>query len=333
MTYIILFEKPLGKSEGLQDVNAFFYVKDVDEYPVYAITIPTADAYPVRGDLYLPLSGAKAIVLLCHGFKGYKTWGFLPYLSEKLRQAGVAALSLDMSFNGTFSSQDSPRATRAGNGGMQKPLYERPDLFERNTLKREYHDLLFAVRYISEGGLKNHLRTPLSIGLFGHSRGGITAMLNAIEQPAVEALCTWSVTDDPDFFTAEQKKKWRHEGKYYFVDSTDGTRLGVDIDYLDDLEENHDFYHLAERASELRVPHLIVHGKVDMVVPVDCALILHHAEQQLKQKRLLVLQTGHTFGIPYPPPALPTPPSTALKQATEETVLWFSTILGAGSSS
>jgi dienelactone hydrolase len=296
--------------------------------PSHTVDIPSADAHPVRGDLYLPASGgADGIVLLCHGFKGHKSWAFFPYVAKKLSEAGLAALSLDMSFNGTFPAPVGDSATAKTDS---TPRYCRPDLFERNTIKREYHDLKHVIHHVTEGGLRKYIEEPLPIGLFGHSRGGVAAILNAVEQPEVRVLCTWSVIDDPDFFTREQKEKWRREGKYHFVDSTDGTQLAVGVDYLDDLEENHDVYLLRERVKELQVPHLIVHGKADMIVGVECALTLHQAEQQLRHKQLLLLQTGHTFGVPHPAPPRLSEPSTALKHATDETVAWFKTHLQGG---
>jgi len=293
------------------------------------IEIPTADDHPVWGDLYLPTTGsAQGIVLLCHGFKGYRTWGFLPYVAECLREAEIAALSLDMSFNGTLPLPD--RAARRGSGRAAPSRYVRPDLFEQNTLAREHADIRHAVRFVTEGGLREHIGAPLLIGLFGHSRGAIAATLNAIERPEVRALCTWSAIDDPDNFTPEQKQRWRRDGVYTFTESTGGKSLGIGLGYLDDLEENRDYYFMRDRVKELRVPHLIVHGQADMTVPVECAFNLHGAEKQLRHKQLVVLHTGHTFGIPYPEPELLTRPSAALLRATNETVAWFKTHLYGG---
>jgi pimeloyl-ACP methyl ester carboxylesterase len=230
-----------------------------------------------------------------------------------------------MSLNGTLPEPDGSR--RNAPGRVAGSRYVRPDLFERNTLAREHADILSAVRFVAEGGLRNHIRSAFLIGLYGHSRGAIAATLAAIERPEVRALCTWSAIDDPNNFTPKQKQRWRREGVYAFTEATGGTRLGIGVGYLDDLEENHGYYLMRERVRELRVPHLIVHGQADMTVPVECALSLHQAERQLRQKQLVVLQTGHTFGVPYPEPGVLTRPSSALKRATSETVAWFKTHL------
>jgi dienelactone hydrolase len=282
------------------------------------IEIPTGDAHPVRGDVYVPPGGnAHGVVVLCHGFTGYKTWGFLPFLADALRNAGMVAISLDMSHNGTFPDPDGGRRKDA------KTLYVRPDLFEKNTLRREYDDMGHVIRFVADGGLAPKIKGPIRIGLFGHSRGGITATLNAIDHPEVAVLATWSTIDDPDRFSDGQKERWRRDGVFAFETLADGTRLNIGLSHLDDLEENHDFYLLRDRVSELKVPHLVVHGKADLAVPFEAALRLHEAEHHLRDKELLVLQTGHTFGLEPTKKAPVKKPPRALSQAVEETVKWF----------
>lgn len=290
------------------------------ELTTQTIDIPTSDDYPVRGDLYLPPTGeVRGIVLLCHGFKGFRTWGFFPYLATRLRDAGLAALALDMSHNGTL-----PASADAADGS-----YVRPDLFLRNTLARECGDLGHAIGFITGGGLSDEISGPLQIGLFGHSRGSVATTLSAIDYPEITVLATWSAIDDPDFYTRKQKERWREKGILEFVEAG-GVSLGLGIDYLNDLEENHEKYFLRERMKDLNVPHLIAHGQADIVTGVEHAIRLHAAEGHLRHRELLVLQTGHTFGIPYPTPVPLSEPGAALERATDETVAWFERFLQEG---
>lgn len=289
--------------------------------PVRTVEVAGGELPPIRADLYLPGTGvSNGVVVLCHGLKGYKTWGFFPYLAERLCGKGLAALSMDMSLNGTYPAD--------GDSGSGR-IYVRPDLFERNTLQREYLDVQAVVRMLAEGGLRGDIGDRSAIGLFGHSRGGVPCILNALEMPAVQALCTWSTTDDPDFYTKKQKERWRRDGVYAFTDA-EGTRLGLGIDYLNDLEENHDFYRLVDRVVRLKTPHLIVHGASDVVIPMESASALHDAETELEHKRLVVMRTGHTFGLPYPAPDPVEKPPAALVSAADETADWFAKHLSEG---
>ncbi|MEE9269941.1 MAG: hypothetical protein V3V49_06735 [Candidatus Krumholzibacteria bacterium] len=313
------------------------------EKAVHTIEVPTGDDFPVYGDLYMPASGSPlGIVVLTHGFKGYRTWGFFPYLARSLRDAGMAAFAMDFSHNGRSAgggpaereAQEPSAGTAEGHtAGSSDPTaaspYPHPGLFSRNTIRREIDDLAAVIRYIEDGGLGDYFASPPPIGLHGHSRGGVVAILNTLEHPEVNAVCTWATPDDPDTFTTAQKEKWRRKGVYDFVLAEDGIPLSVSVAYLDDLEGNHAAYHVAERARALRVPLLVVHGEADMVVPVAGARRLHAAPESLDDKRLLILRTGHSFGLAYPySPASTT--SQALTDAVAETVDWFKTHFASG---
>lgn len=285
------------------------------------IEIPTPDGAAVRGDLYLPRERTPTgVVILCHGFKGYKTWGFFPYLAGRIRDAGMAALAIDFSLNGTFpdeSARESPETTPQGT------RYTRPDLFRMNTVAREIQDLAAALHSLSRDGFGGRIDPASPVGLFGHSRGGVSAILNALENERVGALCTWSTPDHPDHFTARQKEIWRRCGEYDFTDAIDGARLALSAAYLDDIETHRDEYDLLRRVGDLRVPHLIVHGEMDLAVPVRCAHALHDAERKLCDKKLVIVRTGHTFGVSDPPGLDADDPPRAMVEASDVTVEWF----------
>jgi len=305
--------------------------------PVDTIEIPAADGFAVRGDLYLPAGQPPSgIVILCHGFKGYKSWGFLPYLAARLSAAGIAAYSIDFSFNGTFpeirdtEDEAGARHARARGAPSKKTRYRRPDLFRDNTLKREHDDLARVLQFVDENGLGRRVGPGTPLGLFGHSRGGVSAFLNALENDRIGALCTWAAPDHPDHFTPKQKTRWRQNGEYDFTGAKDETRLCLSSRYLDDLEMNRDVYDLRRRADELRVPHLIVHGKVDLVVAVARAQSLHEAERGLRDKRIVILRTGHTFGVTDSFGVAPDERPRPLVEASDVTADWYARYLKKG---
>lgn len=282
-------------------------------HPIETIEFPTADGFVIRGDLHTPPDGSRSgLVILCHGFKGYRTWGFFPFLAGRLADAGLAALAIDFSFNGDL-------------GGAA-----RPDLFRRNTIRRERSDLDTVLRPIAHERLGGLLGGRVPVGLFGHSRGAVVATLAACENDAIGALCTWSCPVHPDHFTAAQKERWRRQGEYDFTDSRGGTRLALSTEYLDDLEANHDAYDVVRRVASLRVPHLIVHGEADLAVSAGDASALHDAEKELRDKRLLVLRTGHTFGVTDDGVISLDNAPQALAEACYATVKWFTHHFGKG---
>ena len=292
------------------------------------IEIPTGDGFAVRGDLYTrPGEKRPGIVVLCHGFKGYRDWGFFPFVAGRLTEVGLTALAIDFSFNGTFPP---PKDGVLSLLERMRTPYVRADLFRRNTIRRERSDLETVLRAIARDGLGGRIDSASPVGLFGHSRGAVVATLTARENDAVAALCTWSCPVHPDHFTAAQKARWRQSGEYAFTDARDGTRLALSTDYLDDLEAHRDAYDVLRRVADLQTPHLIVHGEADLVVRVGEARALHEAEKELHDKRLLIIRTGHTFGVTDDLETDMYKTPHALAEACDATVEWFAHYLEKG---
>jgi dienelactone hydrolase len=317
MPYMIMWGKELGKRDRAGWMLALLrpnhYCHRMPARRIETIAIPTEDGFAVRGDLYLPVPGEIAgIVVLCHGFKGYRTWGFFPFLAGRLAGAAVAALAIDFCLDGDL-------------GGVA-----RPDLFRRDTIRREIADLETVLSAIARNGLGGRVDRRKPLGLFGHSRGAVAATLAACDDEGVGALCTWSCPVHPDHFTPAQKERWRRKGEYDFTDTRDGARLALGIDYLDDLEASRDDYDLVRRVAGLRAPHLIVHGELDLAVGVGSARALYDAETSSDDKRLVIVRTGHTFGVTGDLDASSTDTPRALIEASDVTVDWFTRHFGKG---
>jgi dienelactone hydrolase len=276
------------------------------------LEIPTGDDHPVWADLYLA-TGRRAggrsggLVILCHGMKGYRRWGFIPRLAESLSGVGLAALAIDFSHNGAAG----------GDGGKSGgPVYPHPELLRKNTLDRERRDLAAAIRWARAGG-DGCAGLDTRIGLWGHSRGGTSVLLNALDDPAgIAAVATWSAVAHADIYTPRQKERWRDTGEYDWLETDSGEHLAMGVCFLDDLEERGEEYSLAERSADLAVPHLIVHGEIDLVIPVANAHRFAAAPARA-EKKLVLLRAGHTYGIGRSPDPEP------LRRAIEITVDWF----------
>ncbi|MGH7538277.1 MAG: alpha/beta hydrolase family protein, partial [Gemmatimonadales bacterium] len=55
-----------------------------------------ADGGPLRGDVRAA-GGDRPAVVICHGFKGFKDWGYFPKAAERLARSGFAAVSFNFS--------------------------------------------------------------------------------------------------------------------------------------------------------------------------------------------------------------------------------------------
>ena len=123
----------------------------------------------------------RPVVVLVHGFKGFKDWGFFPYLADRLAQAGHVAIRVNFSLNGI---------------GDEPGEFTRLDLFEQNSISQEMDDLNFLLDVLHREELREAGRIDrYRLGLVGHSRGGAVSLLVAAQNTTVSALATWSAVE------------------------------------------------------------------------------------------------------------------------------------------
>jgi dienelactone hydrolase len=295
--------------------------------PTPVITIPTRDAHPVVADWYAPNGadhgGVERVVVMSHGFKGHRRWGFLPIVAVRLQLKGFGVLAIDFSHNGHVPADGSVVEEVAD-------AFVAPELFRANTIARELDDLSHVLSWLRDpmgGGFLLGLSPNVAIGLWGHSRGGVISILTALEDTGIAALATWSALAHPDHYTERQKELWRTKGELAFTDYASGTPLALGPEFLHDIEQRRDVYAAGARAQDLAMPHLIVHGEHDPTVPVADSYRFYDTPTIRADKKLLRLLTGHTYGYDDGRIA-----SEALDNAIKATVEWFETYLRATSS-
>lgn len=264
---------------------------------------------PIRGDIRRPEGEPpETAVVVVHGFKGFKDWGFFPHLARELARAGHTAVTFDFSLNGTAAGADDLADLEA---------------FARNTFSRELEELRWLLRLVGQGELVPG-PPPRELGLLGHSRGGGTAALAAREEPAVRSLVTWAPVATFDRWDVATKARWRASGRTHTRNARTGQDLPLDRTLLQDLEENWGRLDVEAAAREVEVPWLVVHGTEDDSVPDGEGEALAEAAPQGRLAR--VEGAGHTFGAAHPLGA----PPPHLECAIRATISHFARTLSAG---
>jgi len=241
------------------------------------------DGARLRADILLP-EGPPPIsaVLLVHGFKGFKDWGFFPHTAAALAADGHAAVSLNFSLNGV---------------GSRPTEFTELDAFGRNTLSRELDELLLVLRALREPGLLP--LPPQRIGLLGHSRGGGDAVLAAAEA-GVDALVTWAAVATFDRWSDETKAEWRKEGRIFVLNGRTGQQMPLDLSLLEDFEANRERLDVEAAAARVKAPWLILHGDEDEAVASRDARRLAQCAGTSGARLHFVEGGGHTFGAVHP---------------------------------
>lgn len=237
----------------------------------------------IRADIRRPAAAApRTAVIVAHGFKGFKDWGFFPLLCDRLALDGHLVVSFNTSLNGV------------GPGLLG---FTDLDAFGRNTVSREVEDLHWMVDRTLEGTWSEG-RRPDALGLVGHSRGGGNAIIVAAERVEVSSLVTWAAVSTFHRWSAEQERDWADTGVTYILNARTGQEMPLYRSVQDDLRANSERFDVLAAAGRLRAPWLVVHGAEDATVPPEEARRLAEAGPAAD---LLVLEgSGHTFEAVHP---------------------------------
>ena len=227
-------------------------------------------------------TSSRPAVVVLHGFKGFKDWGMFPPLAERLGRGGFTAVTLNLSGSGVDDTGE----------------FSLPERFAHNTFTAELTDVGRVVDALVQGRLG--VSPPSSLGLVGHSRGGGIAVLHTARDPRINALVTWSAISTVDRWPAAKRAEWRAAGLEEIENKRTGQLLPLYPDVLDDIERNRAALDIATAASAIRVPWLIVHGRIDESVPLEEAERLVAAAPAASTRFLPIEHGGHTFGAAHP---------------------------------
>lgn len=270
---------------------------------IHRFRIPGHGGEGILGDLRLADGPARGLVVLLHGFKGFKDWGFFPFLADSIVARGFAVVG----FN----------ASHGGMGEDGGDIFTRLDLFEKSSWSSYRADLDAVLDRIEaregpftavDGGLGG-------VHLVGHSMGGGLAVLHAAGDRRVASVSLLAAVSHVVRFGDEDRRRWRTEGRIAIPNQRTGQTMWLGLDFLDDLERNAGALDIAAAAGAVDVPALIVHGSGDETVPVEEAAALH---SWLPDSRLHVIDgASHSFDEAHPFGG-PGPAMTAVAQHVGE---------------
>lgn len=270
--------------------------------------IEGSDGRKIPVDLHVPEVGNDRVpvIILLHGFKGFKDWGTFPLASEMMSRSGFAVARFNFSWNGT--NPENPTE------------FCEPEQFGRNTFSRELDDLDLVIENLWWTISMQTRIDPERLGLLGHSRGGGTAILKAAQDTRIKAVATWAaVSDFEKRMNPPEVEEWKRKGVADVVNTRTGQVLPMYIDIREDFYANKQKLDIQAATKLLQIPQLIVHGTKDE------AVLLREAEA-LKiwnpfSEFVELHGADHTFGGKHPWNESTLPPDTI--KAVQATVQFF----------
>lgn len=249
-------------------------------------TYTTQAGNAIRMTLYGAESfGDQPCILYLHGFKGFKDWGFVPFVGEYFAKNGLSFLAINFSHNGI---------------GRNPLEFTDLDKFEKNTFSLETSEALEIINLVSHTHFFGKDIND-KLGVLGHSRGGGIALLASSENDNVAAVATWAAVSTFDRYSKKVKQAWRTKGFMEVKNSRTGQVMRMGMGALNDLEKfGKSALHILNKVRKLEKPLLVVHGREDETVPYHEAEHINIYGDPSQTFLRLIPNTGHTFGSTHP---------------------------------
>jgi pimeloyl-ACP methyl ester carboxylesterase len=258
---------------------------------------------PIIGNAHLSVTQPAGVVLVAHGFKGYKDYGMFPRIAETLAGRGFIAHRFNFSHSGMTDAIET---------------FERPDLFERDTWNKQVFDLLAVIDAVDHGALEGR---GLPCVLFGHSRGGVSSLLTAgrhaddLRLARLAGVVTVAAPSSCNPLSDEEADKLLDEGFLVSPSARTGQALRLGKAFLTEQREDPGGHDLLALAGRIICPVLVAHGGKDPTVPAGCADRIAASCGRPTVK--IVAGGDHVFNTPNPlaPEAEPSPQLAELLDA------------------
>jgi uncharacterized protein len=238
--------------------------------------IEGADGGPLRGDLYAAALAGPRAVLLCHGFRGYKDWGFIPLLASTIAAQGTPVAAFNMSGSG-IACPDGAFTER--------------ERFRKSTYAAELGDIHRVARWLHR---RLDSGDPI-LGLMGHSRGGAMALLYAASHPEVRTVVSLAAPSRIGVWPEAAFEAWRDHRPHIVRDFRTRADLELGPEIYDDIVQNGAAYDLHRAAASLTIPYLVVQGDRDRSVPLEEGRRLASWGPRETTELAIIENAGHSF--------------------------------------
>lgn len=235
--------------------------------------IESAEGLPIHGVVESG-DAPERLVFLLHGLKGFKEWGFFPWLGNMLAESGLAVCRFDFSHNGVSGGGDA---------------FDRLDLFETDTYSIQLADLARVIEHVTT--IPELAQLPVS--LLGYSRGAAIALLGAATVPRLASVVTWSGISTLDRWDRATIEAFDRNGFTTILNSRTRQEMRVSRVIYDDYRANAGRLDVLAATRQLDVPLLVVHGAADETVsPHEAAKL---AAAAADASLLMIERATHSF--------------------------------------
>ncbi|MDA0939520.1 MAG: alpha/beta fold hydrolase [Bacteroidetes bacterium] len=251
----------------------------------------------------------NGVVLMVHGYKGFRRWGNWFGVAHKLVEAGWEVVRLDFSHNGHLAPFDGDCLDE--------------EAWSANRYHMEVDEVEFGLAQLSK-----ECEDPVVV--FGHSRGGAIAALGAAQHQRsggkLSGVSMWSPVSDlfSRFPSGKELEEWEARGFVEVVNGRTGQVLHHPFDFFSESQSRKELLDVQNAITSLSCEILVVHGDADEVImPFEGKRIAGWAKSGSYE---LIEGGNHVFGMSHPwPEAREQPP--ALSAALRAQNQWLNHLL------
>lgn len=230
------------------------------------------------------LGEIKGCVIYVHGFKGFKDWGFVPFLANFFSENGFFVITFNFSHNGV---------------GESLIEFDELEKFENNTFSLEIEELNFIIDAYKNGEF--YIEPHSKINIIGHSRGGAISLLTVAKRNDINSLALWASISKIDRFSEVQKNIWKKNGYIEVLNTRTNQLMKLGLPLLEDIEKNiSDSLNIEKAMKKLTIPVLLAHGTDDTSVPILESEELFNWSNKENVRFLKIEGAGHTFNTAHP---------------------------------
>lgn len=284
---MIFHIKHAGKKDSKTNTILDFtgHILHISQGMIKEFKLISSKGNKLRISCYLEESNFSGRTLVfVHGFKGFKDWGFGPYIGNYFSKRGFFTVSFNFSHNGVGDN-----------------LFEFVELdkFAGNTISLEISELNEIINSLYNGFFNIEINKKIAI--LGHSRGGAVSLLSAAGRNDVGAVATWASISKLDRYSNRQKAEWKKKGYFEIVNARTGQKMRLNVELLEDIENNSTgSLNLENAVKNLNCHLFIAHGDQDLAVPVAEGEQIYSWADKSRTEFYKVYGTGHTFDIVHP---------------------------------